>query len=40
MTGKIILPDIPELELAPEKPPKGPVVWMKDNLFRTPVLAF
>jgi general L-amino acid transport system permease protein len=36
MTGKIILPDIPELELAPEKPPKGPVVWMKDNLFSTP----
>lgn len=36
MTGKIELPEIPELELAPEKPPKGPVVWMKDNLFSTP----
>ena len=35
MTGKIELPDIPELERAPEPPPKGPVVWMKDNLFST-----
>ena len=28
---KIILPDT--YEVAPEPPPKGPVVWMKDNLF-------
>ncbi len=40
MTGKIILPDIPELEFAPELPPKGPVVWMKDNLFSTPRSSF
>ncbi len=33
MTGKIELPEIPELELAPEPPPKGAIVWMKDNLF-------
>ena len=33
MTGKIELPEIPELEFAPEPPPKGPLVWMKDNLF-------
>ncbi len=29
--SKIILPDIEEY--APEPPPKGPVVWAKDNLF-------
>jgi general L-amino acid transport system permease protein len=29
--SKIVLPDIEEL--APEPPPKGPVVWAKDNLF-------
>jgi His/Glu/Gln/Arg/opine family amino acid ABC transporter permease subunit len=43
MTGRIELPDIPELELAPEKPPQGPVVWAKENLFSTPgsvVLTF
>ena len=28
---KIILPEIEEL--APEPPPKGPIVWAKDNLF-------
>ena len=28
---KIVLPDIDEI--APEPPPKGPWVWMKDNLF-------
>ena len=33
MTGRIELPEIPELELAPEKPPQGPVVWMQENLF-------
>ncbi|MCL1595240.1 MAG: amino acid ABC transporter permease [Actinomycetia bacterium] len=26
----------PELEIAPEPPPKGPRIWMKDNLFSTP----
>jgi general L-amino acid transport system permease protein len=36
MTGKIELPEVPELELAPEKPPQGPLVWMKENLFSTP----
>lgn len=43
MTGKIELPEIPELELAPEKPPQGPVVWARENLFSTPgsvVLTF
>lgn len=34
--GKIILPDLPAAEIAPEPPPKGAVVWMKDNLFSTP----
>ncbi|MGI9648916.1 MAG: amino acid ABC transporter permease [Acidimicrobiia bacterium] len=33
MTGRIELPEVPELELAPEKPPQGPVVWMRENLF-------
>jgi general L-amino acid transport system permease protein len=33
MTGRIVLPDVPELELAPEKPPQGLRVWMKNNLF-------
>ena len=33
MTGRIELPEVPELELAPEKPPQGPVVWMQENLF-------
>ena len=28
---KIVLPEIEEL--APEPPPKGPIVWAKDNLF-------
>ena len=23
-------------EFAPETPPKGPLVWMRDNLFSTP----
>ncbi|MFV1999387.1 MAG: amino acid ABC transporter permease [Acidimicrobiia bacterium] len=26
----------PELEIAPEPPPKGPGLWMRDNLFSTP----
>jgi general L-amino acid transport system permease protein len=26
----------PELELAPEPPPKGPRIWLRDNLFSTP----
>lgn len=26
----------PELEFAPEPPPKGPRIWMRDNLFSTP----
>jgi len=26
----------PELEFAPEPPPKGPGLWMRDNLFSTP----
>lgn len=33
MADKIILPDVPEL--APEPPPRGPIVWAKDNLFST-----
>jgi len=33
MSGRIELPEVPELELAPEKPPQGPVVWMQENLF-------
>ena len=32
MTGRIELPDI-EHELAPEPPPRGPVVWARNNLF-------
>ena len=35
MTGRIQLPDVPELEFAPEPPPHGPVVWAKNNLFST-----
>ncbi len=26
----------PDLELAPEPPPKGPAIWLRDNLFSTP----
>lgn len=33
MSGRIELPEVPELELAPEKPPQGPVVWMQEHLF-------
>lgn len=33
MTGRIELPEVPELELAPEKPPQGPALWMSENLF-------
>lgn len=33
MAEKIILPDVPEL--APEPPPRGPIVWARDNLFST-----
>ncbi|MBT8215302.1 MAG: amino acid ABC transporter permease [Acidimicrobiia bacterium] len=33
MTDRIELPEVPELEYAPEKPPQGPVVWMQENLF-------
>jgi general L-amino acid transport system permease protein len=29
----------PELEIAPEPPPKGPRIWMRDNLFSTPASA-
>jgi len=36
MTGRIELPEVPELELAPEKPPQGPMVWARENLFSTP----
>ena len=35
MSGRIELPEVPELELAPEKPPQGPMVWMQENLFST-----
>ncbi|MBT8166616.1 MAG: amino acid ABC transporter permease [Acidimicrobiia bacterium] len=35
MSGRIELPEVPELELAPEKPPQGPRVWMEENLFST-----
>ncbi len=35
MTGRIELPPVAELELAPEKPPQGAVVWMRNNLFST-----
>ncbi|NND12441.1 MAG: hypothetical protein HKO10_00600, partial [Acidimicrobiia bacterium] len=34
--SKIVLPDLPGAEYAPEPPPQGPVVWMKENLFSTP----
>ena len=27
----------PELEFAPEPPPKGPRIWLRDNLFSTPM---
>ncbi|GMR02205.1 MAG: hypothetical protein BMS9Abin20_0533 [Acidimicrobiia bacterium] len=33
MTHKVELPEIPEL--APEPPPSGPRVWMRENLFST-----
>jgi general L-amino acid transport system permease protein len=33
MTDVIVAPD---LEIAPEPPPKGVGIWMKDNLFSTP----
>ena len=29
----------PELEIAPEPPPKGPTLWMRENLFSTPASA-
>jgi general L-amino acid transport system permease protein len=29
----------PELEIAPEPPPKGPALWMRENLFSTPASA-
>ena len=29
----------PPPEFAPEPPPRGPLVWMKENLFSTPPLA-
>ena len=35
MTTSIELPDIPEL--APEPPPHGPRLWLRNNLFSTPV---
>ena len=34
MADKIVLPDIPDL--APEPPPRGPLVWARVNLFSTP----
>ncbi len=34
--SKIVLPDLPGAEYAPEPPPQGPIVWMKENLFSTP----
>lgn len=34
MTQQIDLPDVPEL--APEPPPRGPRVWLTENLFSTP----
>jgi general L-amino acid transport system permease protein len=34
MADKIVLPDVPEL--APEPPPRGPIVWARQNLFSTP----
>lgn len=34
MTHSITLPEIPEL--APERPPRGPKVWLRNNLFSTP----
>ncbi len=34
MTTKIELPEIPDL--APEPPPRGPRVWLRENLFSTP----
>ncbi|MDH3605558.1 MAG: hypothetical protein OER12_01025, partial [Acidimicrobiia bacterium] len=33
MTSRVELPEIPEL--APERPPQGPMVWMQNNLFST-----
>ena len=35
MSGRIELPEVPELELAPERAPQGPKVWMQENLFST-----
>ncbi len=35
MTTRIELPEIPDL--APEPPPRGPRVWLRENLFSTPV---
>ncbi len=31
---------LPDLEIAPEPPPKGPVLWLRHNLFPTPVSGF
>jgi len=31
---------LPDLEIAPEPPPKGPVLWLRHNLFSTPVSGF
>lgn len=34
MSDAVVLPD---LEIAPEPPPKGPMLWLRHNLFATPV---
>jgi general L-amino acid transport system permease protein len=39
MADSIVLPDTPEAQRAPEPPPHGPVVWMRVNLFSTPMSA-
>jgi His/Glu/Gln/Arg/opine family amino acid ABC transporter permease subunit len=31
---------LPDLETAPEPPPKGPVLWLRHNLFSTPASGF
>ncbi len=38
MTQEIVLPDLPEF--APEPPPRGPRIWLRDNLFSTPASVF
>lgn len=38
MADAVVLPD--DLELAPEPPPKGATIWLRDNMFSTPASAF